>query len=210
MNAVFSTAYLPPVEYLICLSQCDCAIVEKKENFIKQTYRNRALILSPNGVLPLSIPVKKNGLHNCPIDRLEIDYSQSWQRVHWRALETAYNASPYFLYYKDDFLPFYKQKDIRYLFDFNWQLLQLLLKLFKIQANIQTTEVYIAEYETEYDFRNTISPKQNLKSDYPFRQIMPYRQVFSDRMEFQANLSCIDLLFNEATEAKNYLKLTIR
>ncbi len=203
MNAIFSIAYLPPIEYFTLLSKCEYASVEKKENFIKQTYRNRTLIPSANGILPLSIPVCKNGIHNCPIDLVEIDYTTPWQRVHWRALEAAYNASPYFLYYRDDFAPFYKQKDFKYLFDFNWHLLQLLLKLFNMQVNLHTTEDYCPTPEN--DFRYIISPKQRLKANYAFKISQTYRQVFADKFDFQANMSCVDLLFNQATEAKKYI-----
>ncbi|MBP5412247.1 MAG: WbqC family protein [Bacteroidales bacterium] len=76
-------------------------IIEQHENFIKQTYRNRAIVPSAEKILTLSIPVNRNNVHNCPVEQVEIDYSQSWQREHWRTLETIYNASPFFLYYKD-------------------------------------------------------------------------------------------------------------
>ena len=74
-----------------------------------------------------------------------------------------------------------------------------------IKSTAQTTEEYIAEYENEYDFRNIISPKQILKSDYPFRQITPYRQVFSDRMAFQLDekAHCYTRFANETAEGIN-------
>jgi hypothetical protein len=51
MSIIFSTAYLPPIEYLLLFSQTDDVFVEVKENFIKQTYRNRCIIPTANGVL---------------------------------------------------------------------------------------------------------------------------------------------------------------
>jgi len=110
---LFSIAYLPPVEYLQLYLQSEQPYIEKCENYVRQTYRNRCLIASANGVLPLIVPVKKNHLHNCPITQIEIDYSQAWQIKHWRAFEAAYNISPFFLYYKDFFEPFYFQKNIK-------------------------------------------------------------------------------------------------
>jgi len=51
----------------------------------------------------LSIPVLKvNGNHTLTKD-IRIATSIPWQRVHWRSIETAYNNSPFFLYYKDEF-----------------------------------------------------------------------------------------------------------
>jgi hypothetical protein len=177
--------------------------VEAKENFIKQTYRNRCLIPTANGILNLSIPILKNGLHNCPIAQVRLDYSQSWQRTHWRALETAYNASPFFLYYRDALEPFFVQREIQSLLEFNQQLFDTLLKLFGINKTYSFTTDYRENYEPAIlDLRNEIHPKKK----YFQKQTTPYRQVFSDRFGFIPNMSCIDLLFNEGKLAKSRIE----
>ena len=141
----------------------------------------------------------KGGLHNCPINQIQIDYQQPWQRTHWRAIETAYNTSPFFLYYRDYFEDFYTQQSIATLFEYNLQLFDLLLKLFGIEKQYTLTSEYIATYDKETkDFRQNLTPKQNF-TDYT---LPPYRQVFSDRLGFIPNMSCIDLLFNEGKFVK--------
>ena len=203
---ILSSAYFPPIEYLSAFTQDDDIFIEQHENFIKQTYRNRCLIPTANGLLPLSIPVKKNGLHNCPIREIQIDYNQPWQRTHWRAIEAAYNASPFFLYYRDYFEPFFTQQTIFSLFDFNIELLDLLLKLFGIPKRYSFTTAYNSSYdETVMDFRQKIIPK-NAEC---IVEIPPYRQVFSDRTGFLSKVSCIDLLFNEGKLSKNHLSRLI-
>ncbi len=69
----------------------------------------------------------------------------------------------------------------------------------------QITELS-ASYTTAegQDYRNYFSSKkeaenQKLKNNR-------YIQVFSDRMQFQPNLSIVDLLFNEGPNALAYLK----
>ena len=203
---LLSIAYFPPVEYLSLFVQNEGVFIEQHENFVKQTYRNRCLIPTANGILSLSIPVKKNGLHNCPIRDICIDYAQPWQRTHWKAIEAAYNASPFFLYYRDYLEPFFRQQTITGLFDFNIQLLNVLLKLFGIKKEYSFTTSYEPLFEeTIKDYRQIISPK----SAEHIVEIPPYRQVFSDRAGFLPKVSCIDLLFNEGKLAKDYLSTII-
>ena len=202
INKIFPIAYLPSVAYLSAFLQADKVWIESQENYVKQTCRNRCVVPTANGILPLCIPIKKGVLHNCPIHQIEIDYGQPWQRTHWRAIETAYNTSPFFLYYRDYFECFYTKQNIATLFEYNIQLFDLLLKLFGIKKQYTLTSEYILTYSNETeDFRQAIHTKQQISN----RITPPYRQVFSDRLGFMSNMSCIDLLFNEGRMAKNYL-----
>lgn len=202
---ILSITYLPPIEYLLAFLKADNVCIEYHENFVKQTYRNRCIIPTANGLLPLSIPVTKNKRHHCPINQVQIDYKQSWQRTHWRAIEAAYNTSPFFLYYRDYFEGFYTQQNTDSLFDYNLQLFNLILRLFGIEKRYGLTSEYISFYGDEVtDLRQSIRPK---KENEDCRSIFftSYRQVFSDRLGFISNTSCIDLLFNEGKFAKEYL-----
>ena len=206
ISTVFSTAYLPPIEYLLVFLQSDNPYIEANEHFIKQSYRNRCLIPTANGVLNLSIPVAKNGLHHCPIQAVQLDYSQPWQRTHWRALETAYNTSPFFLYYRDYIEPFFVQQQIQTLWEFNQKLFDTVLKLLGITKSYAYTTCYKASYDDSVlDLRQEIHPKKRTEKKYPYRELIPYRQVFFNRFGFIPNMSCLDLLFNEGKWAKTYL-----
>ncbi|MCX6255506.1 MAG: WbqC family protein [Bacteroidia bacterium] len=94
-----STAYLPPVEYFSLILRADEIFIEREENYLKQTYRNRCKILSAHGPQILSVPVYLGSLHKIPIKDIRIDYSKRWQQVHLRAMTASYNSSPFFEFY---------------------------------------------------------------------------------------------------------------
>jgi hypothetical protein len=167
--------------------------IEACENYHKQTYRNRATILTGNGLYDLIIPIIRSDVKQ--IRNIRIDYSGCWQRHHWRTIESAYNNSPYFLYYRDFFEPFFQKKYI-FLFDFNFELLQLLRKLFSITNTISLTETFELCPHNMEDLRDFFLPKNRT-----FRQKkIEYRQVFADRFHFAENLACIDYLFTSGRD----------
>lgn len=199
-GAVFPMFYLPPVEYFTKLKAYKPDIViEKHEFFPKQTYRNRANIYSPDGMLTLVVPVVKGSKVHTITKDVKISYDFRWQRQHWMSLETCYRRSAYFEYYEDDFARFY-QNNYTYLFDYNEELLHLLLKLTKLPINISYTETYEKEYSGLEDLRTSMSAKKE-----PNVEQKPYFQVFEERKGFMKNLSIIDLLFNQGPQTINYL-----
>jgi hypothetical protein len=189
---LFSVAYLPPVDYLLEMKDADQVFVEAHENYQKQTYRNRATILTGNGLQDLIIPVVRSDVKQTK--EIQIDNSVAWQRNHWRTIESAYNNSPYFLYYRDFFEPFFQKKQI-FLFDFNMDLLHLLRKLFSITNIMCLTETYEIQQKNMIDFRDFFLPKNRI-----FRQRkIEYQQVFSEKCNFEKNLACLDYLFTTGT-----------
>ena len=83
-------------------------------------------IASANGPLSLTIPVERgvqpqsNG--KTLMKDMRISDHANWRHVHWNALVSAYNDSPFFEYYADDFAPIFSRKKYRFLFDFNWEI----------------------------------------------------------------------------------------
>ena len=200
-NPLLATAYLPPVEYFAFLLS-ENASIEREERYQKQSYRNRTTIMNGNGVLNLIIPTVHDGRMGI-VKEVRIDYATPWQRVHWRSIESAYNNTPYYLYYKDALKPFYEQH-FDLLFDFNLQLTQTLLNLLRVNREIATTTDFVPY--GKHDLRLLIHPKQSKKQDYPLRLKTSYYQVFEDKFGFVPNLSFIDLLFNEGPQATPYLQ----
>jgi len=192
--------YLPPISYFHTIQQNEQPLVmERYEHYPKQTYRTRTKIATANGVLDLIVPILHGRKDHVRMKDIRINYDFNWQRLHWLSIQTAYRSSAYFEYYEDDFVRFYEQR-YDYLFDFNIEQLQLLLKSLKIQRSLTFTETYTPRVEP-LDYRETIHPKKASILKSP----KPYYQVFEDKHGFLPDLSVVDLLFNQGPQSKSYL-----
>ena len=206
---LLSSAYLAPVRYFAHLYTAPHAVIETCDNYVKQTYRNRCLIAGPNGVQALTVPIEKPSYGKAAMRDIRISDHGNWRHLHWNALQSSYERSPFFEYYADDLRPFYERR-IEFLLDFNEGLQQTILNLLDLSPTILHTDAYLASpNEDMLDLRELISPKRPWQDDTTFTP-QPYYQVFSHKHGFQADLSIVDLLFNMGPEARIILKKSLQ
>lgn len=197
----FATAYLAPVSYYARLYAAKEARIEQWEHYVKQTYRNRCVIASAQGPLPLTIPTESNGGEKCLMRDVRISDHGNWRHLHWNAMEAAYRQSPFYEYYADDFRPFY-EKRYTFLLDFNEQLRQLVCSLIGFNPHVELSTEYLHEVpDGDTDLRSLIHPKHPCTEALPAYTPRPYYQVFKERHGFLPDLSIIDLLFNMGPES---------
>ena len=164
--------------------------------------------MGPNGVLTLSIPVKKNpGIKNHLRD-IRIDYDTPWNNIHWRSLVASYAASPFFEYFQDDLVQYYENK-FEFLIDLNVQLVETILQMMEVKIPVQCSKSF-SKITGETDPRYFIHPKKDQAVVDPDFQSVVYHQVFSNRHGFHANLSILDLLFNEGPAALSILHKSLK
>lgn len=202
---LLSSAYFAPIRYFSKLALYPEIYIEQHENFVKQTYRNRTVILGANGPISLIVPVEKGREQKIKIKDLRIAYDEEWQRNHWRTIFSAYNSSPFFEYYADDIETFFRKKH-PFLFDFNQQITETMLEILEIQSSIILTEDFEHIPENCLNFREQISPKKHLINPDPHFVSQPYTQVFGEKFGFVPDLSMLDLLFNEGPSAHAVLE----
>ena len=195
-SILLPTAYLGSVSYYSFIKNAAFHTIEQHENYVKQTIRNRCTIFGANGPLSLTVPIHRPSGEKVKITDVEISNIDKWQRIHWQAIVSAYNSSPFFEYYEDYFRPIYERRYTS-LFSFNIDLHHIVVKLLKVKSDIRFSDEY-QRLETNCDLRNSknISMKAELKE---------YYQVFAHKWGFQKDLSIIDLLCNEGPRALDYL-----
>lgn len=206
---LLSTAYLPPVQYISKFLKHSQIWLEGHEHFIKQTYRNRTVILAANGPESLIVPVEKGRSPKQKITDIKISYDTNWQHIHWNAIVSAYNSTPFFEILEDDFRPFF-EKRYEYLFDFNRDILNTIFGILEINPAISVTEDFEAVPNPFLNFREAIQPKKQKELPDSNFEAVPYTQVFDDKYGFTDNLSIVDLLFNCGSASYEVILKSIR
>ncbi len=194
------TAYFPPIAYMAVLAHNGHAVIEQYETFHKQTLRNRTLIVTANGIMPLTVPVVRPHGNHSTTGELQISHHLPWHVTHWRSISATYSSSPFFLYYKDPLEQILLQQH-ETLLELNNALLDALIKALRIECTISLSKDFVKPTGLAYDYRDEFSIKQ------PYNKLFfpKYHQVFCDRMAFHPNMGILDLLFNLGPEAKDYL-----
>ena len=208
-TALLQTTYFGPIQWYQKLYRYDQTLIEQYDSYQKQTYRNRCVIATANGLQALTVPVEHNvqrSTFSVQCKDLRISDHNQWRRVHWNALQSAYSESPFFDYYADDIRPFFEKK-YEFLVDFNEAIRQTVCDLLDIQPKVEYTSSFLSPLTSHRspldDFREVINAKHP-QADADF-QPRRYWQVFEGKHGFQANLSILDLLFNMGNEAVFYL-----
>src|SRR5690606_1138696 len=199
VKSIIHPAYFPTVSHFVIIANNE-VIFEVEDNYQKQTYRNRAYIYGPNGKQLLSVPIihtKSHGRQKYKEVKIENDFN--WQKQHWKTLETAYRTSPFFEFYEDDILPLFTKKHT-YLMDLNFEIIELISSFLEIELCVEKTISYIEKPE-HVDFRKLANAKSSESYDFD-----EYIQVFSEKYGYINDLSILDLLFNEGTNALTYLE----
>ncbi|AXG70343.1 WbqC-like protein family protein [Kordia sp. SMS9] len=202
MSSLVHPTYFPSIAHYVVFAKAETLVYEMEDNFQKQTYRNRTYIYGANGKLMLNVPVRHSKKDkNQKYKDIQIANETAWQRLHWRSLESAYRTSPYFEYYEDELQPLF-EKRYTYLMDLNFDTIQMINDCLQLDIETSQTKEYQSIVTADLqDFRKLVNVKK--EPDYGFDT---YTQVFDSKFGFLSNVSILDLLFNEGTNALTYLE----
>ena len=191
--------YFSPIAHYIALAKVKKVVFEVEDNYQKQTYRTRCYIYGANGRQLLNIPVKHTNKSRKTKD-IKIDGSFSWEKQHLKAMQAAYRSSPFFEYFEEDLIIFFKNTPT-FLLDLNIKVHELMMDFLQLDLPYTRTTAYEKDLNGANDYRFLANAKTN-----KLYGLGAYTQVFSDKFGFIENLSILDLLFMEGTNALNYLQ----
>ena len=175
------------IAYWSRLVNLENPIIHLNHSFQKQSELSQYDIVTSQGRLKLSTPTIKK-TRKGPYANVMIDYNSAWQTEHWRSLTNSYRKSPFFLYYGYKIEAVY-MTEFKTLMQFNHALLNVLCNCLKLDHKPtidQVSETYFVK-----------TPTLNNEA---------YPQVFDSALNFEENLSVLDLIFNLGPEAKDYLE----
>ena len=200
MKTLIHPTYFPSIAHFVAIANTDELVFETDDNFLKQTYRNRAYIYGANGKLTLNIPVIHSQKNRQKYRDVKIFNEEKWQSLHWKSLLSAYRTSPFFEYYEDELQPLFEMKT-DFILDFNLKCFETITECLQLDVNTFKTETYQQTPVNTNDFRFLVHAKKEQQQNFE-----SYTQVFSNKHGFISNLSILDLLFNEGPNALNYLE----
>lgn len=198
MIPVFPTAYFGSILYFKNLVQHESVFIETKEHFPKQSHRNRCDIVSGDGILSLSIPVKKDSGSKTPTDEVRLSNDENWRARHWRAIVSAYQSSPYFDYYGMEVEEILLGNQ-KHLLELNNQITQKVIEWLDLETEIKHTEAFAPIIEND---PREILVSKNLNNA---PEKAPYIQVFPGDNNFTPNLSILDAIMCQGPMARKLL-----
>ena len=188
---------------MIDIANASSVLFDRKSLFKKSSFRNRMMLAGPQGQVLLSIPIIGGRNIKVPYGEVRIDYKTDWQKNHYRTIETLYGKSPWFDQYQPELNILFGSR-FDYLFEWNLTCFEWVIQKLNIKLTILDFPLPSIGLEKIVVKEDNYSPSNF--SNIENKLLLKYPQVFEDRIGFLANLSTLDLLFNEGPFAKHKIE----
>lgn len=140
-TAIMPLSVIPPISWFAIVSLFHRIELEVKETYPKQTIRNHYYLATANGTLKCSIPVSKPSGNKTRTEEVLIG-QESWPRAHWRAIESAYSNSAYFIHYADEIKRIFSVNAEETLVDLAIRSNQYFIKRFNLPVGLGVTKMW--------------------------------------------------------------------
>ena len=211
MNLIIDIQYFAPFSYYKISYNSSNIVFEQYESWQKMSFRNRCRIAGAEGVIDLSIPLAGGRDQKTLMKEVRIAEGKGWRDRHWKTILSCYSRSPWFDHYRDELDSLYR-RPAKFLLDWNLLCFEWSIQALGMIRPVELTRGYQKVYAPEegVDWRGKIRPGgvgaagQRAEGDLP--AVPRYRQVFEERTGFIPDLSILDLLFCEGSEAIRYIQ----
>jgi hypothetical protein len=217
--------YLPWLRYIEKIMRSDLFIILDDVSFDKNGFQKRNKIKTEQGWVYLTVPVQKHTQR--PIREIEIDNQTNWRVKHQRLLELHYHKAPYFGRYWSELEAIYS-RPWTHLADLNAAMLTIFLHQLEIDTPIlsssdlptqgQSTQrlaelcqavggdTYLSGAHAVHAYMDrAVLHEAGVRLAVQEWRAPTYRQLYSSA-GFLADLSIVDLLFNEGPRAREILQ----
>jgi len=221
--AILQSNYIPWKGYFHIIQKVDYFVFLDTAQYTKRDWRNRNLIKTPEGLKWLSVP--NNGTQKMMINEVQIDNDSKWFEIHFKTLENCYKKTKYFKDYSCFLEKVYLKTRWQKLSELN----QFMIKEISKFLGIQTIFCNSDEFNlVEGKNKKIISIMQQLQSNYyltgpsaksyldvqkfkennikvEFMNYPKYPEYPQSWVNFENNVSILDLLFCVGQDAPNYI-----
>ncbi len=218
--------YIPWKGYFDLINSADDFVVYDEVQYTRRDWRNRNRIKTADGASWLTVPVLSKGKFSQRIDEVEIE-GESWREHHWKQLIHAYSQAKCFGEFREPVGTLYESAAGR-LSDMNECFLRGLSELLEIRTRFHRSTDFPAREPFERTGRlveicRTLGATEYLTGPaarayldeprfaaagiavtyFDYSGYPEYRQLHGT---FVHELSILDLLFNEGTAARRFMK----
>lgn len=217
--------YLPWIGLFSKIKQADYFLVADTFVLGDQSTFNRNKIRTNNQWAYLTVPIGRKA-RGMPLCDIELPPDKSWQNVHWQTLYRNYVNTEFFKDYQQFFRELY-QRDFKYLWQLNMELILYLMRCFEIEVEVmKASEIGVNPDLPTTDFiielcaragadiylsgpsgRNYMSLEKFTQYNMGLKFFHLEHPVYKQRYPgFEPNMSAVDLLFNTGPRAAEIIK----
>lgn len=222
--AILQSNYIPWKGVFDMINQVDTFVFLEDVDFTKRDWRTRNKIKTANGLVWLSVPVKKT-IRGTKIFEIEILQEENWQIKHYKTIAANYKKAPHFVDYHYLLEEIYLKQKWNSLSEFNIFTTKLLAQALEINThfvnsvNLTTAgtkddklieicqklgaDFYLSGPAAKDYIINKKFEAANIQLAYMnYGNYPQYKQLYG---EFDHFVSILDVLFNCGTNSKNFI-----
>ena len=132
--AILQSNYIPWRGYFDIINKVDVFVVYDEVQYTKNDWRNRNKIKTPHGPAWLTIPVRRERLHQT-IGETRVARSD-WNIKHWASIKANYSKAPFFEKYEETFRRLYLDTNTPLLSEINLKFLRAIISVLGIHTEI--------------------------------------------------------------------------